>query len=120
MNDLFDGLISHEGGREILSEGAIILRGYAREQAPDFLAAVELVTATAPFRHMITPGGLRMSVEMTNCGTLGWISDRSGNRYVSVDPESGLRWPAMPDIFQHFAARAAAEAGFKTWPLKPE
>lgn len=61
---------------------------------------------------MITPGGLRMSVDMTNCGTLGWISDRNGYRYDPVDPETGLRWPAMPEIFLRFATQAAAEAGF--------
>jgi alkylated DNA repair protein (DNA oxidative demethylase) len=39
---------------------------------------------------MITPGGFRMSVAMTNCGSLGWVTDRTGYRYDPVDPLSGL------------------------------
>src|SRR3546814_6541369 len=61
---------------------------------------------------MITPGGFRMSVAMTNCGTAGWVSDRRGYHYDPVDPESGAPWPAMPEAFADLAARAAAAAGF--------
>jgi len=112
MNDLFQDMMDHEGGRETLAEGAVILRGYARDQAPVFLAAVDAVAAVAPFRHMVTPGGFRMSVEMTNCGLLGWVSDRNGYRYAPVDPESSQPWPALPEVFRQLASIAAAEAGF--------
>ena len=61
---------------------------------------------------MITPGGFRMSAAMTNCGTLGWVTDRTGYRYADRDPESGQAWPAMPDPFRDLAVRAAASAGF--------
>jgi alkylated DNA repair protein (DNA oxidative demethylase) len=61
---------------------------------------------------MVTPGGYRMSVAMTNCGTVGWIVDRSGYRYGDIDPESGRRWPRMPALFRELAAAAAAQAGF--------
>jgi alkylated DNA repair protein (DNA oxidative demethylase) len=61
---------------------------------------------------MLTPGGFRMSVAMTNCGALGWVTDRSGYRYDSVDPDSGRNWPAMPDSFLQLAQDAAAHAGF--------
>jgi alkylated DNA repair protein (DNA oxidative demethylase) len=77
------------------------------------LGALREVTAAAPFRNMVTPGGYRMSVAMTNCGALGWVTDRSGYRYDSVDPESGKKWPAMPGAFRELAERAAAEAGFR-------
>jgi DNA oxidative demethylase len=70
------------------------------------------VTAQAPFRHMSTPGGFRMSVAMTNCGTLGWVTDRTGYRYDPVDSESGREWPRMPDVFAMLAEDAAARAGF--------
>ena len=53
-----------------------------------------------------------MSVAMTNCGRVGWVSDRAGYRYDPVDPGTGSPWPAMPDAFLDIAARAAAEAGF--------
>jgi len=70
------------------------------------------VLAEAPLRHMVTPGGFQMSVAMTNCGAFGWISDRSGYRYDTVDPDSGRCWPAMPASFLTLARQAAAEAGF--------
>ena len=59
---------------------------------------------------MITPGGFRMSVAMTNCGKAGWVSDRKGYRYDPIDPDSGAPWPAMPAAFLDLAARAAAGA----------
>ena len=62
---------------------------------------------------MITPGGFRMSVAMTNCGVLGWVSDRSGYRYDVMDPEGSQPWPPMPDPFLRLATRAAAKAGFQ-------
>ena len=76
------------------------------------LAALRDVVTAAPFRHMITPGGYRMSVAMTNCGPLGWVSDRSGYRYDAIDPVSGLGWPSMPKPFFKLATSAAAELGF--------
>ena len=97
---------------EVLEPGAMVLRGFALTQAGDLLQAVEQVTAQAPFRHLITPGGLRMSVAMTNCGALGWVSDRSGYRYDPIDPDSGEPWPAMPALFRQLALHAAQVAGF--------
>jgi alkylated DNA repair protein (DNA oxidative demethylase) len=49
---------------------------------------------------------------MSNCGTLGWTSSRTGYRYTSTDPLSGQPWPPMPACFVDLAVRAAAEAGF--------
>ena len=41
--------------------------------------------------------GKPFSVRMSNCGTLGWVSDRDGGyRYQATHPETGLPWPAMP------------------------
>src|SRR5690606_35234594 len=67
---------------------------------------------SAPFRHLSTPNGRRMSVAMTNCGAYGWISDRHGYRYSAADPESGERWPPMPAELQRLAQEAAAAGGF--------
>lgn len=97
---------------EVLEPGARVLRGFALGQAAGLLEAVQQVTAHAPFRHLITPGGLRMSVAMTNCGKLGWVSDRSGYRYDRIDPGSGLPWPTMPPLFRQLALDAAEAAGF--------
>ncbi|MEA2743733.1 MAG: oxidative demethylase [Acetobacteraceae bacterium] len=95
-----------------LGEGAVVLRGFAKSVAAPLLAALDRVAAAAPFRHMITPGGYRMSVAMTNCGTAGWVTDRSGYRYDPIDPETGMAWPSMPEVFADLANRAAAQAGF--------
>lgn len=96
----------------VLGEGAVRLSGFARGEAPALLAAVEAVAAAAPFRHLVTPGGYAMSVAMTNCGQVGWVSDRRGYRYDPVDPQTGRPWPAMPPVFGDLAQRAAAAAGF--------
>jgi DNA oxidative demethylase len=98
--------------KETLAEGAVLLRGFALAKEDNIRHAVESVTTAAPFRHLITPGGYRMSVAMTNCGSLGWVSDRTGYRYSEIDPDSGRKWPTMPDSFLSLAATAAAEAEF--------
>jgi alkylated DNA repair protein (DNA oxidative demethylase) len=97
---------------EVLAPGAVVLRGFATARAAALEHDLERVTAAAPFRHLVTPGGFRMSVAMTNCGELGWVSDRRGYRYDGVDPESGERWPGMPGSFRALAADAAAGAGY--------
>ena len=97
---------------ETLDAGAVVLRGFASARADALAPRLARVTAAAPFRHLITPGGLRMSVAMTNCGELGWVSDRRGYRYDPVDPESGEPWPAMPGAFLELARDAAAKAGY--------
>lgn len=97
---------------EPLAPGAMVLRGFALAETAALLAAVESVAAVAPFRHMVTPGGFRMSVAMTNCGAAGWVTDRHGYRYDALDPETGRPWPAMPDLFHGLAARAAAVSGY--------
>jgi len=109
--DLFQGQ-GLEPGREALADGAVLLRGFALPDAAQLLAGVGAVAKTAPFRRMVTPGGYTMSVAMTNCGTAGWVTERSGYRYDRIDPESGRPWPDFPPGFTDLAARAAAEAGF--------
>jgi alkylated DNA repair protein (DNA oxidative demethylase) len=97
---------------ERLEDGALLLRGFAATEAPLLLEEVARISQAAAFRHLITPGGYTMSVAMTNCGRVGWVSDRTGYRYDRLDPETGLPWPAMPEAFLSLAGRAAAEAGF--------
>ena len=72
-----------------LGEGAVLLRGAALAAARALVTAVDRIAARAPFRRMVTPGGFTMSVAMTNCGPVGWVSDRSGYRYDPVDPAAG-------------------------------
>lgn len=95
-----------------IAPGAVVLRGFAGANAARLLVDLEHVSAAAPFRQMVTPGGFRMSVAMTNCGALGWVSDCAGYRYDSVDPDSGRNWPTMPASLMQLARDAAAMAGF--------
>ena len=111
MRDLLSELPVHRAS-EPIGEGAVVLRGFALAGASELLGAVERIDAAAPFRHLTTPGGHLMSVAMTNCGELGWVSDRSGYRYQHVDPLSGEPWPAMPALLDCTAAEAAEAAGY--------
>jgi alkylated DNA repair protein (DNA oxidative demethylase) len=106
MHDLF------ATAREIMAEGAVLLRGRALPREAAILAGIAAVAAAAPFRRMMTPGGYTMSVAMTACGAVGWVTDRSGYRYAPTDPQSGRTWPAMPAAFRELAGAAAAEAGY--------
>lgn len=117
MADLFENVEPLRSSRESMAAGAVVLHGNALAFEDALLAALQAVTAQAPFRHMVTPGGFRMSVSMTNCGAVGWVTDRTGYRYDRVDPESGLLWPALPEVFRTVAAAAAAEAGYPKFVL---
>jgi len=111
QNDLFDSAdVLPE--REEIGAGATLLRGFARPIQNGLFAAIEDITARAPFRQLSTPGGHQMSVAMTNCGGFGWVSDRTGYRYDANDPDSGKPWPEMPPVFRELAGQAAAQAGF--------
>lgn len=109
--------IMHDTGHtdlktEWLAPGAVVLREFALNAATELLGAIDNIVKRAPFRHMVTPGGFTMSVAMTNCGSYGWVSDRTGYRYDPVDPLSGKPWPAMPESFVKLASNAASAAGF--------
>lgn len=110
--DLFESIGDTRPSRETMAEGAVVLRGFARPFEAELLPALRAIVAQAPFRHLITPGGHTMSVAMTNCGSVGWVSDRTGYRYDPLDPESRQPWPAMPPVLRGLAAAAAEDAGF--------
>jgi alkylated DNA repair protein (DNA oxidative demethylase) len=112
MGDLLAGVSMRGGAAEPLAEGAVLLRGFVAADAPGLLRALEPMLVAAPFRHMVTPGGHAMSVAMTNCGAVGWVTDRTGYRYDARDPETGRTWPVMPPLFIDVAARAAMAGGF--------
>ncbi|GBG03027.1 alpha-ketoglutarate-dependent dioxygenase AlkB [Azospira sp. I13] len=110
--DLFADLPPPPPSTERLGPGTLLLRGFALEQAPALLAAVRQVIDQAPWRQMLTPGGQTMSVAMSSCGSLGWISDRRGYRYVATDPASGQPWPPMPALLRDLAREAASTADY--------
>jgi DNA oxidative demethylase len=112
---MMPGLFEDEPHDFTLAPGAVMLAGFARPFESPLVAALQLVVEHAPFRHMLTPGGRRMSVAMTNCGSVGWVSDRAGYRYDARDPETGQPWPRMPGVFRDLATQAAARAGFDAY-----
>ena len=93
-----------------IADGVVLLRNATA--AGHLAGLVDVLTAAAPWRRMQTPGGRSMAVEMSNCGTVGWVSDRQGYRYEAVDPLTGRSWPPMPGAFLSLAEGCAARAGF--------
>lgn len=101
--------------RDLLGAGTAFLEGFALPNADRLMTALAAVAEQSPFHRMETPGGFLMSVAMTNCGPLGWVSDRSGYRYVAADPQTSEPWPEMPAPFMELAQSAAAAAGFENF-----
>lgn len=112
--DLFTDDTPQTGGTR-LGPQAQVLRGFALPWVDALWPALQAMVAQAPWRHMQTPGGQRMSVALTNCGALGWVSDRRGYRYSALDPDSGQPWPALPTPFADLATQVAAAAGFSAF-----
>jgi alkylated DNA repair protein (DNA oxidative demethylase) len=111
--DLFEKLPhSEEAAPNIFPPGAMLMHGFGLAWEADVLRDIEAVLTQAPLRHMVTPGGHTMSVAMSNCGALGWVSDATGYRYSPHDPQSGQPWPAIPGSGLELAQRAAALAGY--------
>jgi len=111
MGDLF-AEVTPAVESEKLADGAFLFRRFAAESAASLVELIWQSAQVSPFRHLVTPGGYRMSVAMTNCGLAGWTSDRQGYRYAKIDPETSAAWPPMPVQFQRLAATAAERAGF--------
>jgi alkylated DNA repair protein (DNA oxidative demethylase) len=108
-------LFENPPATEPLEDGAVLLRAFCTNEAPALVEEIARIAETSPFRHLVVPGGHTMSVAMTNCGRVGWVSDRKGYRYDPIDPDTSQPWPAMPRSFLDLAARAAAEAGFPNY-----
>lgn len=110
MDDLFQTL---RPAREDIADGITLLSGFADTKA--LLADLPVIESAAPFRNMQTPGGKQISVAVTNCGSLGWVSDQRGYRYQATDPVSGEPWAAMPESWRETARHAAAQAGIDNY-----
>ena len=112
MGSLFDDDSAGLSANEAIGDGAVILRRFLGADTDAVVRAIDTIAHAAPFREMATPGGHLMSVEMTNCGAVGWVTDRSGYRYSPTDRLTGNPWPSMPPLFVDLALRAARQAGF--------
>jgi DNA oxidative demethylase len=113
QTDRLDGAAA---GHPAALSGLRVVPGYLEREAQEaLLAAVREVIARAPLYTPRMPGsGKPMSVRMTNCGTLGWMTDERGYRYQPTHPETGAPWPPMPDAL----LRAWAELA--DYPLPPQ
>lgn len=94
----------------LITPGMWFLPGFAESEA--IWPEIQQVVARAPLRHMQTQRGFTMSVGMTNCGQVGWTSDRCGYRYSPTDPETGEHWPPIPTLMNRLAKSAASASGF--------
>jgi alkylated DNA repair protein (DNA oxidative demethylase) len=115
MSTLFDSTLGPRLPVDLLGPGTAILNGFALRHESDMEPLIQAISKLSPFRHMITPGGFRMSVALTNCGKYGWVSDRKGYRYDAIDPETRQHWPGMPENFRDLAKSAASAAGFPSF-----
>ncbi|KQT42933.1 alkylated DNA repair dioxygenase [Aureimonas sp. Leaf454] len=69
-----------------------------RDEQIALVEEIRAVVEAAPLYRPEMPGtGKPFSVRMTNCGRLGWVSDRSGYRYQPLHPATGTPWPPIPE-----------------------
>ena len=101
MPPFFVGAIrSSVNTMQVLPRGVRHMPGYlGRDDQVALVEAIRTVVQTAPLYVPTMPRtGKRMSVRMTNCGTLGWVTDKErGYRYQATHPETGAPWPPMPE-----------------------
>lgn len=100
-----------------IAPGITYTPGYLDRAAQEaMLAAVRDVIAAAPLYTPRMPrSGKPMSVKMTNCGALGWVTDAArGYRYQATHPQTGAPWPPIPEAI----LRAWRELA--NYPLPPQ
>ncbi len=79
------------------------------------LAALRAALASAPlYAPRMPKSGRPLSVRMSNCGPLGWVTDEAGYRYQPLHPHTGQAWPKIPDIV------LAAWTALAAYPHAPE
>ena len=110
--DLFSSVIKAGHAVTHIIDQVWHLEGFATSQEIQLRDVLRSIIKQAPLRQMKTSSGQLMSVKMTNCGDVGWVSDSLGYRYQALDPISNLPWPAMPKEFKGLAKSAAAAVGF--------
>lgn len=86
--------------------------GQASQQ--QLVEAVLGAIGKAPPYQPVTPGGRPFSVRMTNMGSLGWVSDRSGYRYQPFHPQTGVPWPPIPEVLTQLFEDLTG------WPVPPD
>src|SRR5436190_7792136 len=95
--------------------GLRIISGYLSRSRQEAAAAIlRKIIAQAPLYTPCLQSGRPMSVKMTNCGPLGWLTDARGYRYEPRHPETGKPWPPMPEFL------LAAWHDLSDYPHPPE
>jgi alkylated DNA repair protein (DNA oxidative demethylase) len=99
-----------------MAGGMRLIPGHLDRPAQEaVLAAVRAVIRAAPlYTPRMPKSGKPMSVRMTNCGSLGWVTDERGYRYQPAHPETGDDWPPIPEIL------LAAWRSWSNYPHPPE
>ena len=99
-----------------LPSGLRLVPGFLDPQSQAaLLSALDEVLAVAPlYAPRMPKSGKALSVRMTNCGPLGWVSDEAGYRYQPLHPETGQLWPPMPSLV------VAAWEALARYPHPPE
>ena len=112
--DLFENDLLAQTSKQVshIADGAVLLHGFALPNAAQIMADLQAILSVSKLRKMITPGGYTMSVAMTNCGALGWVTDKKGYRYDALDPSTGAPWQPMPKSFLALAKQAALVASY--------
>jgi alkylated DNA repair protein (DNA oxidative demethylase) len=92
---------------------SVLRPGYLDRAAQEaLLAAIRGVIRDAPlFTPRMPRSGKPFSVRMTNCGEVGWVSDRDGYRYQATHPDTGAPWPPMPELVHKAWDDLSAYAG---------
>src|ERR1700731_3010323 len=87
-------------GTAVGDSGLRLLPGYLdRPAQEELLEALREVMRRAPlYTPRMPKSGRPLSVRMTNCGPLGWMTDADGYRYQRTHPETGAPWPPIPQI----------------------
>ncbi|MGD0630803.1 MAG: alpha-ketoglutarate-dependent dioxygenase AlkB [Terracidiphilus sp.] len=97
-----------EPTHEEIHPGAVLMRGLALSQDPEFFAAVEEILAAAPLHRATTPSGLPMGVMVSDCGT----PEAFRRRWDPQNPVVKRLWPPIPRVLREFALRCAVRSGF--------
>ncbi|WP_136657948.1 alpha-ketoglutarate-dependent dioxygenase AlkB [Nitratireductor sp. XY-223] len=82
-----------------LPEGIVHYPDHFDRPAQEALVeAVRNVVRAAPlFVPTMPRTGKPMHVRMSNCGSLGWVTDKdNGYRYQPTHPQTGRNWPPIP------------------------
>jgi DNA oxidative demethylase len=95
-----------------LKPGVRLYKSALDRAAQEQLVAIlrEILREAPLFQPVMPRTGKAFSVRMSNCGPLGWVSDVSGYRYQPTHPETGRKWPPMPESISSLW-RAFAEHG---------